>query len=91
MPRNVRLSKQLAAQIKQAATSLDDAQLPANAHDAHEILLELHAAIEGLRAPIRALIEVVAAGDEEKADLPALADSRLRRLGKDILHALGED
>lgn len=92
MSRNIRLSKELAAQIRAAAAKLDVANLPADADTAQEIILELREALVELRRPIRALLEVAnASGDEDAREVPANADRLLRRLTGELLHAAQED
>lgn len=92
MPRNIRLSKELAAQIRAAVAKLGVADLPADADTAEEIILELHDAVVELRAPIRALLEAATAdGDEDMREVPANADRALKRLANELLHAAQED
>jgi hypothetical protein len=92
MSRNVRLSKELAAQIRAAAAKLDVTDLPADADSAQEIILDLHDAVVELRAPIRALLEAATAdGDEDMREVPANADRALRRLANELAHAAEED
>lgn len=92
MARNIRLSKELAAQIRAAAAKLDITDLPADADSAQEIILELREAVLELRAPIRALLEAATAdGDEDMREVPANADRALKRLANELLHAAEED
>ncbi|WP_328746388.1 hypothetical protein OHT57_12660 [Streptomyces sp. NBC_00285] len=92
MTRNIRLSKELAAQIRATAAKLDVANLPADADTAQDIILELREAILELREPIRALLDVASAsGDEDMGEVPANADRALRRLAAELLHATQED
>lgn len=92
MPRDTRLSKQLAKQIRDAASQLNQAELPADASTAQALLLELHTALRNLREPLRALLDVAtASGDEDMRGVPANADRALRRLTADVLHAAQED
>jgi hypothetical protein len=81
MTRNVRLSKELANKIRDAARGLNQAELPADAATAQELLLELHDALNNLREPLRALLDVATAGgDEGLREVPASAERRLRQL-----------
>lgn len=92
MTRNVRLSKELANKIRDAARALHQAEMPADAGTAQELLLELHEALVVLREPLRALLDVATAGgDEDLREVPANADRRLRQLAAEVLHAAGED
>ncbi|MFJ5306132.1 hypothetical protein [Streptomyces sp. NPDC088350] len=92
MSRNIRLSKEVAGQIRAAAAKLDVANLPADADTAQEIILELREALLELQAPVRALLDVVtASGDEDMREVPANADRALRRLAAELLHATQED
>ncbi|MEU5531691.1 hypothetical protein [Streptomyces sp. NPDC020362] len=76
--RNVRLSQQIAQQIRTLAAKLDTADMPSDAATPHELLLALDDALRDLREPLQALLAVATAGNEEMADLPANADRRLR-------------
>ncbi|MBP2047819.1 hypothetical protein J2Z21_000741 [Streptomyces griseochromogenes] len=77
MARNVRLSRQIAQQIRTLAAKLDTADMPSDAATAQELLLALHDALRDLREPPQALLAVATTGNEEMADLPASADRRL--------------
>ncbi|MFJ4633493.1 hypothetical protein [Streptomyces sp. NPDC088847] len=92
MSRNLRLSKELATQIRSAAARLDVVDLPADADTAQDLLLELHKALLELREPIRALVDVAtAAGDEDMREVPSKADRALKQLASCLLRAAGED
>ncbi|MFE9601996.1 MULTISPECIES: hypothetical protein [Streptomyces] len=92
MTRNIRLSKELATQIRAAAARLDAADIPADAATARDVILELREALLELQAPIRALLDVATAGgDEDMREVPANADRALKRLAGCLLHAAQED
>jgi DNA-binding ferritin-like protein len=89
--RDTRLNKRLARTIRDAARRMNQAEPPADAGTAREMLLDLHDALANLREPLRGLLDAATAADSQRAGLAAGAERRLSRLTADLLRAAGED
>lgn len=91
MPKNIRISKQLADQIRATAKpamqpgALDDADV----ESAAEFLAELGDALTNLEAPVAALLDAVARGNEELASELQPLKNALHRAAREF-HSAAE-
>ncbi len=93
MPRRQRMNRTHAEQIHRAIKQLQEADVPASAQDARDLLAEVHDALKDLEAPLVALIRKghVPHQDGDEQETPNTAQRHLRQLMRAIRHALGQD